>query len=61
MCTYLARRPSDDVFGVTIAIGTGEGLVDEGMGTTEITIANPIKLYSECTHSAVIATSISYF
>ena len=27
--------------------------MDEGMGTTKTTIANHIKLYSECTHTAL--------
>ena len=36
-----------------MTIDTGEGIVDEGMGTTERTIANDIKLYSECTHTAL--------
>ena len=37
------------MYGVTT--GTGDGMVDEGMGATERTIANHIKLYSECTHT----------
>ena len=52
--THIPRGPSGNVS--KMAVGTGAGTVGIGVGTTETTIANHIKLYSEYTHSLTKTT-----